>query len=233
MGPGLLDLLLGGEVAAGALEQIPEDGVQVGVAVGQGEGLGALPAGIGMDDGGTQAVDGAEGELPGQVLPEEGGEPPGHVGGGGDGVGDGEDLPGRDPAAADEAAQPGHQHGGLAAARHRQQQGGSRSGQHRGLLLLAQRQRQGGQKLLLGHGRASSRRLSDSKHHYIGPAGKTQAGQAPADRAAHRLVQIGRLERGGAWSVEERQPEGGRERRTEDVDDLIFREEPASGSSQR
>ena len=39
--------------------------------------------------------------------------------------------------------------------------------------------------------------------------------------------------REGAWPVEKRQPESGRERRTEDVDDLIFREEPASGSSQR
>ena len=31
----------------------------------------------------------------------------------------------------------------------------------------------------------------------------------------------------------QRQPESSRERRPEDVDDLIFREEPASGSSQR
>ena len=142
VGPGLLDLLLGGKVAAGALEQVPENGIQVGVAVGQGEGLRALPPGIGVDDGGAQTVDGAEGELPCQVLPEEGGKPPGHVSGGGDGVGDGEDLLWRDATAVDEAAQPGHQYGGLAAARHRQQQHGTRSGPHRRFLLFTQRQGQ-------------------------------------------------------------------------------------------
>ena len=77
------------------------------------------------------------------------------------------------------------------------------------------------------------RRASD--YHYIGPEGKRQAGTGTSAPRASFLNQARPVGERGAYSVQEkqRQPESSRERRPEDVDDLIFREEPASGSSQR
>ncbi len=159
VGPGVPDLLLGGIGGPGPGQQVPHHGIELALVVRQGERLRALPAGVEAEDGGAQAVDGPEGQLPGKGLPKEGLEALLHVPGGRDRIGDGEELPGRDALAVQKIAQPGHQNGGLAAPRHRQQQHRPLSLTHGGHLLFVQLDGKGGPKFLVGHGCAPEKRL--------------------------------------------------------------------------
>ena len=103
------------------------------------------------DDGGAHPVDGAEGQPLRQLRPEEGGKAPAHIPGGGDGVGHGEDAPGVHPQPQHQVADAADQHGGLAAAGHRQQQHRAVHGLNGGLLLLVQAQAVGLFELIEGH----------------------------------------------------------------------------------
>lgn len=77
---------------------------------------------IEADDPAAHAVDGAKFQLPGFLLPEQGGKAGGHVPGGGHRIGHGEDALRGDARYKPHIAQPRHQHGGFAAAGYRQQQ---------------------------------------------------------------------------------------------------------------
>ena len=150
--PHLLHLLLPRPLRPVGLHQPAHQGIQLPLIAPQGEGLHAPQPGVAGDDGLAQAVDGAEGQFLRVLLPEEGDEAALHVPGGGHGVGDGEQLPGIHPLAVDQIAQPGHQGGGLAAARHRQQQGGPHVGEDGRLLLGVGVQAVFGFELWVGHG---------------------------------------------------------------------------------
>ena len=129
-----LDGALRGKFPALPPADLSDDGRLASDILQQLEGLAALGTLIGPNDSAAHSVDGAKLQPVGQRLAEEGGEAPGHIPGGGDGVGHGEDVF-RRHALGDEVANAGDQHRGLAAARHCQQQHRSGEGLD-GLLLL-------------------------------------------------------------------------------------------------
>ena len=152
VGAGGLYQELAGEGGAGADQQIPDDAAQLPLIVQQGKGLRAPLPGVVSDHHGAQAVDGAEGEPPGLLLPEEAYKPGPHVPGGGHGVGHGENLLRRDAPAAEHVPQPGDQHSGLAASRHSQEQRGPLRQADRLLLLRVQGDGVLGPEFLVRHG---------------------------------------------------------------------------------
>ena len=154
-GAHLLHLLLPRPLGPVGLHQPAHQGVQLPLIGPQSERLRPLGPGVVGDDGLADAVDGAEGQRAGVRLPKEGGKAPLHVPGGGYSVGDGEDAPRLHPQAVDEIAQPGHQGGGLAAARHRQQQGGPLGPEDGRLLLGIGGEGVSGFEFGVGHGVSS------------------------------------------------------------------------------
>ena len=136
-----------GEIAA----DLPDEGGLPAGVVQQIEGLLAHQLFAPADDGGAHPIDGAEGQLFRQLRAEEGGEALAHIPGGGDGVGHGEDAPGVHPQPQHQVADAAHQHGGLAAAGHRQQQHRPVHGLDGGLLLGIQTEAVGLFELGEGH----------------------------------------------------------------------------------
>ena len=113
---------LGGVVAADAHVQLGQQAGQLPLVGDQAGLLAAIAAAVILQHHRRQAVDGAEGHACGRPLPEAGGKAAAHLPGGGHGVGHRQDLFGRDAAALHHVPQAGHQHRGLAASRHGQQQ---------------------------------------------------------------------------------------------------------------
>ena len=149
-GADLLHVLIGGVVAPGG-HQLPDQGGQAALAALQLEGDGPLDPGVAVDDGLADAVDGAEREGFGVLRSEEGVKPALHVPGGGYRVGDGEDMPRIYPQTVEHIPQSGDQHGGLAAARNGQQEGGPVHLPHGGLLLGVELDMETGFEFLVGH----------------------------------------------------------------------------------
>ena len=129
-----LDGALRGKFPALPPADLSDDGRLASSVLQQLKGLAALGALIGPNDSAAYSVNGAKLQPVGQGLAEKGGEAPGHIPGGGDGVGHGEDVL-RRHALGDEVANAGDQYRGLAAARHCQQQNRSGEGLN-GLFLL-------------------------------------------------------------------------------------------------
>ena len=131
--------------------ELPQQGGLLSAVLQQAEGGAAKDLLIVADDAAAHPVDGAEFQQLGGLLAEEAGETGPHVPGGGHRVGHGEDaLRGHAPDVA-QVADAGHQHRGLAAARHCQQQHRPLPCPHRSLLLGVELGGQPGKKLCLLH----------------------------------------------------------------------------------
>ncbi len=155
-GAQLLEGAVGGVVLRHLLVELGEQTGQFPLV---GHELGLLPvvaAAVILQDHRRHPVDGAEGQPLRQLRPEPGRKPGAHLPGGGHRVGHGQDGLRRDAPALHHVAQPGHQHGGLAAARHRQQQHRTVHGGHRRPLLVVEGRHMLLEKLLLLHGAGTS-----------------------------------------------------------------------------
>ena len=153
VGAGIADLLVAGKGRTGSREEIPDHALDLPLIVQQGKCFRVFLPGVVADHHRAQAVDGAEGQLAGVVFPKDTGKPGLHVLGSRHGVGHGEDALWRDALAVEHVSQPGHQHGGLAAPRHSQQQDGALRLADGLLLLTVQLNGILGFEFFVGHGR--------------------------------------------------------------------------------
>ena len=153
-GADLLNLLVAGKRNALAGQQIPDLAVELDV-IRQLKRLCIFTPGIVPDYLDAQAVDGAEFQTAGQLIPEALCKAAAHVSRGGYRVGHGENLLRGNIMAEDQKAQPGHQYRGLAAPRHSQQKHGALRLLDGGLLLGVELNLMFFPKLLVGHGQGS------------------------------------------------------------------------------
>ena len=147
----LFQLGVGGKAPVAGPPGLPHQASGVGLL---GKELKGLPAGGLLklpDDAGAHAVDGAELQSGGVVLPKGPGEPAAQVGGGCHRVGHSEDLLGRHLPAVQQITHPGQKGGGLSAAGHGQQQHRTFGLADGRLLLAVQFEGEAGLVLVKGH----------------------------------------------------------------------------------
>ena len=148
----LLEGAFGGVFMVDALPQLQQQRRSITLALQQvGRGAAVHPA-VERDNTRRHAVDGAELHPRRLGIPEPRGKPGAHLLRGGHRVGHCQDRLRRDAADLGHVAQSGDQHGGLAAARHRQQQHRAVYGCNGGFLLGVQRRHVGGLKRGFLHG---------------------------------------------------------------------------------
>ena len=141
IGDGGLEALYGalrGKLIGLVPVEFPQQSALLAAVLQQAEGGAAHDPLIIADYPAAHAVDGAEAQPLCRLLAEAGGKPPLHIPGGRHGIGHGEDALRLDAPHVAHVAQPGHQDGGFAAARHCQQQHRPLRLLHRSLLLRVQ-----------------------------------------------------------------------------------------------
>ena len=148
----LLEGAFGGILMVDALPQLQQQRRCLSLALQQVGRCAAVHPAVERDDARRHAVDGAEFHPRRLGLPEPRGKPGAHLLRGGHRVGHCQDRLRCDAADLGHVAQAGDQHGGLAAARHRQQQHRAVYGRNGGPLLGIQRRHVGGLKRGFLHG---------------------------------------------------------------------------------
>ena len=151
VGPGFRDLKVVGERDSGPDQQVTEDTFDPALVAEKIERLCLLLTGVIPDDCRAEAVDGSECEPFRAFFSEKAHKPRPHIPGGGHGVGHSQDALRRDGAAVDHVPQSGHQHRGLSAPGHRQQQDRALRLPHRRLLLGIEPDRISSFKFLVCH----------------------------------------------------------------------------------